>query len=154
MLDSSNHACIQSGYVMLAFGCRRVSELVTVRYSDVIQTVVIIEDQTIVLRFQTIQILLKQLRQTSAMFSALWLNTTDFRPVFRIIVSNTSHKRSSTPCSIHTSSQARYRCAKYHWLSVSKILGINYTSVAVEYIHTHIHIANRYCIQLKKTYTL
>ena len=58
------------------------------RYSDEIQTLVTIEEQTIVLWFQTRTIMLKQLRQTSAMASALWLNVTDFWPVFRIIVSN------------------------------------------------------------------
>ena len=111
MLVSSNHACIQSKFIMLTFGCKGVSELVTVRYSDVIQTVVTIGEQTNFVfapnkrdGFGTVA----ERHRLSA---------------FRIIASNTA-----TRDKLHHAVYTHHRkpglvVLKYLWLSVSKVRG-------------------------------
>jgi len=59
------------------------------------QTLVTIQEQTIMLLFPMNTILLNKLGQTNVMVSALSMKFAfaDFRPVFRVTVSNTVHRR-------------------------------------------------------------
>ena len=113
MLVSSNHACIQSRFIMLTFGCNRVSERFTVRYSDVIQTVVTIEEQTnCVLWFQTVETITPNKR-----YGFGTLTERHRLSAFRIIVSNTA-----TRDNLHHAVSTHHRkpglvVLKYLWLS-------------------------------------
>ena len=76
---------ISKGEVYVMTNIRRLLWDIPMQYP----TLVTAQEHEIILRIRFVEILI----QTSAMVSVVSLRFADFRPVFRVIVSNTAHRR-------------------------------------------------------------